>query len=370
MIAKRREVEKVSLTCWHWAVASSRCSCSQRWLSFLPHHHIRANSLAQLEPMKIAECRLVLFLIGLICAQMAEAAGYFADQPSQSTAPSGSFQLLDQPPATLPPPSTGPVGAEQVAVPREWQSYTASTYQTAADCAVPTEHRLAESTWYTRIDYFHWNERFAGADFVNEGGPFFTLGYQRRSGRERFRGELFGSSVHYLADVLNSSNVLEPLSSHTNYLGVRGEYDLLFEPETFPHLSFFTGIGTRVWNRDLPDDSTASGTFVAGYQEFWWTVYPYLGMETRRDLHNGIELYSMERIGLTAITLERASMNDAALYPRPGITAQLEAGVRGKHVFVSAFTEVFRWQQSAESGGWLQPRSTLFTAGLRTGYSF
>ena len=104
----------------------------------------------------------------------------------------------------------------------------------------------------------------------------------------------------------NNSGNVEPLSSHTNYLGVRGEYDLLFEPELLPSLTFFTGIGTRVWNRDLPDDFTASGTFVAGYQEFWWTVYPYLGMETRRDLHKGIEFYSMECLGLTAITLERA----------------------------------------------------------------
>ncbi len=309
-------------------------------------------------------------MAGLVCARSAEAAGYFADQPSQPAGSSGSFQLLDQTPAALPPPSAGLAETEQAGVPREWQSYTASTYQTAADCIVPPDRRPIESTWYTRIDYFHWNERFEGADFVNEDGPLFTLGYQRRNGRERFRGELFGSSVHYSADVLNSSNMLEPLSSHTNYLGVRGEYDLLFEPEAIPSLSFFTGIGTRVWNRDLPDDFTSSGTFVAGYQEFWWTVYPYLGMETRRDLHSGIELFGMGRIGLTAITLERASINDAALYPKPGVTGQLEGGLRGKHVFVSAFSEMFSWQQSAESGGWLQPRSTLFTVGLRTGYSF
>jgi hypothetical protein len=320
--------------------------------------------------MKTAAWWICLVLAVPLGAQFAQGAGYFDPSLPSAGPPPSSFQLLDQPPTALPPAANGPAVAQQVAVPAEWQNYTSSTYERAGDCVLPVDRRPAESTWYTRIDYFHWNERFAGADFVNEDGPFFTLGYQRRVGRERFRGELFGSSVHYLADVLNSSNVLEPLSSHTNYLGVRGEYDLLFEPETFPHLSFFTGIGTRAWNRDLPDDSTASGTFVAGYQEFWWTVYPYLGMETRRDLHDGIELYSMERIGLTAITLERASMNDAALYPRPGITAQLEAGVRGKHVFVSAFSEVFSWQQSAASGGWLQPRSTLFTAGLRTGYSF
>ncbi len=37
--------------------------------------------------------------------------------------------------------------------------------------------RFRESSWYTRIDYFHWNERLDDADFVNEYGTPVT--YER-----------------------------------------------------------------------------------------------------------------------------------------------------------------------------------------------
>ncbi len=44
-------------------------------------------------------------------------------------------------------------------------------------------NRLIESTWYTRVDYFHWNESSDGMDFVNEYGTLITLGYMRRGNR-------------------------------------------------------------------------------------------------------------------------------------------------------------------------------------------
>ena len=57
--------------------------------------------------------------------------------------------------------------------------------------------RTIESTWYFRQETFHWNERLGGADFVNEYGPLSTLGYQHRSGIERFRFEIFGGTEAY-----------------------------------------------------------------------------------------------------------------------------------------------------------------------------
>jgi hypothetical protein len=78
----------------------------------------------------------------------------------------------------------------------------------------------------------------------------------------------------------------------------------------------------------------------------------------------------MARIGCTAVTLEHSTDNTAALYPKPGVTAQLEGGVRGEHLFASAFSEVMYWNQSAVSDGWLQPASTMVTVGLRTGTNF
>jgi hypothetical protein len=302
----------------------------------------------------------------------------YSDRPDAGGGP--TFQMLDSAGAIPPLPQSiatpqylPPANSIAPAMP---QPQLVSNWQPAINSAVvpatpPASHeRFIESNWYTRIDYFHWNERSGGADFVNEDGPLFTLGYLRRVGIERFRAEVFGSQVHYKADIDFGNGDVEPLSSHTNYLGVRGEYDLLIEPGAWPLLTFSTGIGTRYWIRDLPDDFTASGNFVEGYQETWWTIYPYLGVETREVPGHDFEFYGSGRIGVTAITLERATLNDVALYPKPGVIGQLEAGIRGEHLFVGAFFEGFSWQQSAVVRGWLQPNSKMYTVGLKTGFYF
>src|SRR5207302_3133733 len=95
--------------------------------------------------------------------------------------------------------------------------------------------RLNESTWYTRQEYFHWNERFDHADFVNEYGLLTTLGYQKRLGIERFRGELFAGTMRYVGGVQFDDGTSEPLTSQTGYLGLGGEYDLMIEPEGCPN---------------------------------------------------------------------------------------------------------------------------------------
>jgi hypothetical protein len=230
--------------------------------------------------------------------------------------------------------------------------------------------RLVESTWYTREEYFHWNERFDGADFVNEYGLLLTLGYQRRVGAERCRAELSGGTMHYVGGAQFDDGTTEPLISKTGYLGVRGEYDFLIEPDWLPKASLLLGVGTRFWFRDLRDGMTDSGVPVIGYQEMWWTIYPYLGVETRRILDSGPEFFVSSRIGCTALTYEHATFFDAVLYPKADITGQVEAGVRGKHFFCSAISEVFTWRQSAIARGALQPASTLFTVGLKAGASF
>ena len=58
--------------------------------------------------------------------------------------------------------------------------------------------------------------RFEDLDLVNEDGPLFTLGYMRRNGPERFRGELFGSQVDYSGGAFDpNTGIVEPLKSHT-----------------------------------------------------------------------------------------------------------------------------------------------------------
>ena len=231
--------------------------------------------------------------------------------------------------------------------------------------------RPTESSWSGRIDYFHWNERLDGRDFVNEDGTLVTLSYVRRVGPERFRAELFGGSVGYGAEIEYDDGTSEPMSSHTNYLGLRGEYDLVYDPTWWQTVSLFAGVGTRFWFRDLPDETTASGTTLWGYQETWWTIYPYLGLETRGTPDvSDLEFFGSARIGCTAITYEHVSWNDVTLYPKTGITGQLELGLRGPRLFLSGYCEAMTWGESDEVRNSWQPRSQLIAVGLRTGFRF
>ncbi|MBI2825154.1 MAG: hypothetical protein HYX69_10750 [Planctomycetia bacterium] len=274
-----------------------------------------------------------------------------------------------KPPEAMPPPPPQP--APPVYQPNNFQPPAGPVPTvTAVVPALPAVPLFVQSTWYTRFDYFHWNERFEGADFVNEDGPLFTIGYQRRVGQERFRAELFGSQVHYAATLVFDDGTTEPLSSRTDYLGARAEYDFLFSPSWQSPVDYFAGIGTRFWIRNLPDMVTGAGDFVRGYQETWWTIYPYLGLETRRDPRRDIEWYGRGRIGLVAITYERVELNDTTLFPGPGVTGQMELGVRGDHLFLAGFFEAFTFRQSHEARDLVQPSSLLLTVGLKTGFSF
>ena len=230
--------------------------------------------------------------------------------------------------------------------------------------------KVVESTWYSRADYFHWKERLLGRDFVNEDGLLTTLGYVRRVGIERFRVELFGGDVHYGAtvDLLDGSS--EFLPSTTRYLGVRGEYDLLFEPEWLPRATLFVGVGTRLWIRNLKDEVLSTGDPIDGYDETWWTIYPYLGLETRHFRDEGLELFGMARIGCTPVTYEHATLLDVTVFPKIGITGQVECGLRTRRFHVCGFFEAMTWRESAAVRETFQPQSRMFTVGLKSGFSF
>ncbi|MBN2578336.1 MAG: hypothetical protein JXB10_05035 [Pirellulales bacterium] len=227
-----------------------------------------------------------------------------------------------------------------------------------------------ESGWSARIDYFHWNERFNGADFVNEDGPLLTLGYTRRTGIERFRLEMFGGSVNYDSEIMLWNGTTDPLKSTTNYLGLGGEYELLIEPDVWPRISLFAGIGTRFWCRDLPSDYSESGYPVVGYLETWWSTYPYIGLETRRRADDGWEFYGSGRLGCTAINFEHVSYYDVTLYPKAGLMGGFEGGIRGQRLHLAAYFQAFGFHQSAAVRETLQPDSSWLTVGLKAGFSF
>ena len=246
---------------------------------------------------------------------------------------------------------------------------------------VPPVEQPIKSTWYFRQEAFFWNERSDGRDFVNERGPLSTLGYVHRNGFERFRMELFGGTVAYDGGAQYDDGSYEPYhqSNGTNYLGVRGEYDLLIEPASWSRLRAFVGVGTRFWIRDLHDAVTPSGDPVTGYQEDWWTFYPYVGLETKEPDEPGWNFFGSARFGLTPLTFQHLSfpfpaptrmpIAPIALYPKCGVTGKAELGVRFQRLTVSAYLEGFTWahRRGARPS---QPESRMLTVGGQLGYTF
>jgi len=234
-----------------------------------------------------------------------------------------------------------------------------------------------ESNYYTRIDYFRWIEPRGGDDKTTETGPLYTLGYARRVGSERLRGELFGGVMKFSA-ADGSSGTPDPWESSTSYIGLRGEFEHLWNLcDGWP--AIFVGIGTRLWVRDIRDGTTQAGVDEAPGQQTWWTIYPYLGLEKKWLCDDGNEIFLFGRLGCTVLTYEHSSWPDVpAFFPRPGITGQLECGVRHKQLSLSAYFEAMTWQDSqsehlhygTSTDFYVWPASQMYTTGLKLGWCF
>jgi hypothetical protein len=286
----------------------------------------------------------------------------------------GGAPPIGPPGYTYPPPSFAPASPPLAA--------NAPLLQPAAPLSTPFD-KLVQSTWYTRVDYFHWSEHANGADFVTESGALYTLGYQRRNACERFRVELFGGDVRYDGGLQWPDGTTEPSTSSTRYLGCRGEYEYLCEPTWWPEGMFFLGIGSRFWVRDIKSGYGAWGDWGDETQETWWTLYPYLGLEIKRPLQSGMELYSLMRVGATAVTYNYSNAYDLPVYPRLGVVAGLELGLRGQRLSLCGSCEVMTWARSGNQNYYTtdgngnpmisavdQPETTMLLLGGRLSYTF
>ena len=224
--------------------------------------------------------------------------------------------------------------------------------------------------WYVRFDYFLWNERSGGSELDSEHGTLYTLGCSRRFGADRFCAELFTGTMNFSgADAIG-----DPVNSTTSYLGVRGEYEWVWDMNLHgcPPVTVFAGIGTRFWIRDIKDGTIlSSGDFSPGHQETWWTLYPYLGLEKRWPCNFGEEIYARGRLGCTVFTYEFADLDEGTpLYPRPDLTGQVEVGFRHDQLFIAAYFEAMTWNESPSVRSAFQPVSQMFTTGLKLGLCF
>ena len=243
---------------------------------------------------------------------------------------------------------------------------------------------------YGRVDAFRWTE---SADNVSESGALFTLGFQFGIDTNRFRLELFCGDVGYSDDFTTpqTGTTSASNSSDTTYIGTRMEFERAFKFDAVPSLSFIAGVGTRLWSRAVYESfANVSNTPVTGYDEGWWTNYPYLGLETRRQPGATFEWYASAHVGVTAFTLESFAVRDGSFmlvsspsgtiitqqdgastsaYPKPGMTESVELGIRYKLFNIAFCFDGLAWAQSSTTPPY-QPATQMYQFGLKAGACF
>jgi hypothetical protein len=230
--------------------------------------------------------------------------------------------------------------------------------------------RSLETNWYTRFDYFFWKEVQNSEQLLDENGVLYNLGYVRTAGAQRLRGELFTGAVHYGGTTWDG----DPVDSKTSYLGCRAEYEWIWDLNFrgCPPASMFLGVGTRFWIRDIKDGTILPDNgYANGYQETWWTFYPYLGLEKRWVTGPCEELFVSGRVGATAYTYEFASLAGApTINPSPSVTGQVECGWRDGRLYIAAQFEAMTWNASPIDRGFQQPCLQMYTTGLKLGLTY
>jgi hypothetical protein len=311
----------------------------------------------------------------------------FAQSSTATNAPSGasapqplwadSAAATDVPPTASTAPPQSPSQTFWSSVNRGYQTITPwapKEYPGFPGWGPAVPFQPTESAFYTRLDYFHWSERFHGSTILDERGPLYTVGYTRTGGEQRLRVELFAGVEQYQGETFGGGQTYQA-NNRATYYGGRIEYDLFFNLPNHPNGLLFLGLGTRVWHRGIPNATLPGNITALGYNDTWVTVYPYLGLETRHDPTKTLEFYGRMRVGVTAYTHNHHIVNDdpqdsAGLAPQIGATALLEEGVRYHNFTVTGWAEVFGFSRSDVNNGQLQPVSTLLTLGVKAGYSF
>ena len=240
--------------------------------------------------------------------------------------------------------------------------------------------RLKSFTPYVKLYSFDWQEHLQSAKLLEESGVLFAAGYRIESPRPndllfgkfrpRFLAEVFGGGVAYDGH----TQIGEPVSATTNYLGVRLDLTLLAPFDAENRNNLFFALGCQVWNRELPGFHGYSG-----YSEGWFTFYPRFGYEARRLVNDKCEFFADVSLGLTAYTREFigpstafGNSSEINLFPKPNPTFGLELGLRGRRMFVCADLAVMTWRQSNVVGELEvgQPDSQMVTFGLSAGLVF
>ena len=168
-------------------------------------------------------------------------------------------------------------------------------------------------------------------------------------GIERIRAEMFGGEVHYDGyGQFDGNGINETLPSHTSYLGLRGEYESIWEPAAWQgRIAFLGGLGSRFWFRDLHDGTTPDGNPDLRLRR---DLVDFLSLPGRGDALSfaaNLDLYSESRVCATVLTYDYATIGDRPVWPKPGVMANVEIGLRYTHFFAALRGEVMRWEDSS-----------------------
>jgi hypothetical protein len=242
---------------------------------------------------------------------------------------------------------------------------------------------------YALAESFTWREfNDAGGQLLKESGPRYGVGFAYAHEFPNHltlkpRIELNGGSVDY--DGQNQVGV--PVTTTTNYFGVKFEFDLAgrIRPSQGFVLEPFAGIGIRSWARDIKDGTAADGSLAIGYTESWSTFYGRLGVRGEQSFGQGNNMFLLAGVKLPVRTtnyIDDTNISSEAITLKPGNKPSLfaEAGVKLQIFKISAFYDSMRFKKSpivitydtfvGGFVGYYQPKSESDMIGLKIGASF
>ncbi|TWJ33507.1 autotransporter outer membrane beta-barrel domain-containing protein [Geobacter argillaceus] len=257
--------------------------------------------------------------------------------------------------------------------------------------AAPRFGGMTELYLYPYIQYFHWQEESGGRKLLTESGPLYGIGTAvgldllrtDTSGSlfMKAKGELFGGVIDYDGETQAPSSL--PVKTDVTYVGGKGELNLGW---SFPAGRFaiqpFSGIGYRIWLRDLHDSSTTDrngqALQVQGYTEVWESAYAKLGLNLSHTFDNNWRLFLEGGVSYPFYNTNSVDIvGDGTTTVRPDgrWSAFGEAGIRTGKVRTAIFYQGYRTDQSpavriSQSTSILQPRSTEDVVGVSVGYCF
>lgn len=262
--------------------------------------------------------------------------------------------------------------------------------------AAPRFGGMTELYLYPYIQYFHWQEESGGRKLLTESGPLYGIGtavglnlLQTDTSGSLFmkaKGELFGGVVDYDGQTQKSIDPSQselPVNTDVTYVGGKGELNLGW---SFPAGRFaiqpFSGIGYRIWLRDLHDSSTTDrngqALQVQGYTEVWESAYAKLGLNLSHTLDNNWRLFLEGGVSYPFYNTNSVDIvGNGTVTVRPeGHWSEFgEMGIRTGKVRTAIFYQGYRTDQSpavriSPSTSILQPRSTEDVVGVSVGYCF